>query len=133
MTAAPVAPKTFDEELLCCLGPAYPPLVECEPERIERIRTELANGFSALGAVQRAVSFFGSARASRDTSDYLLAQRVARTLGTAGFAHITGGGPGIMEAANRGARDAGALSIGLNIELPLEQEGNAFLDLSLKF
>ena len=133
MTAVPDAPRTLDEELLCCLGPAYPPLVGSDPERIDRIRTELANGFSALGAVQRAVSFFGSARAPRDAPDYLLAQRVARTLGTAGFAIITGGGPGIMEAANRGARDAGALSIGLNIELPGEQEGNAFLDLNLPF
>ena len=134
MTTAPVGnPRTADEELLCCLGPAFPALAESDPERLARIHAELAYGFDQLGDVRRAVSIFGSARTAREDPDYGRARELARSLGDAGFAVLTGGGPGIMEAANRGARDAGALSIGLNIELPFEQGTNPYVDRALEF
>ena len=122
--------ETADEELLCACGPE---LAAGDPARVERISAELAAGFAAMRDVTRAASIFGSARAPRGSADYGLARRVAAALGREGFSIITGGGPGLMEAANRGARDAGALSIGLNIELPHEQASNPYLDLSLEF
>ena len=121
---------TVDEELLCACG--HPILAGADPERVRRIAKELATGFKAMEGVTKAVAIFGSARASSEDADYTVARQVAATLGHAGFAVITGGGPGLMEAANRGARDAGAKSIGLNIELPDEQARNEFLDLSLE-
>ena len=124
---------TADEELLCCPGLAGPALRGSDPERIERMSAELAEGFTALADVQKAVSIFGSARTPRDDHEYALARETAACLGRAGFAVITGGGPGIMEAANRGARDTGALSIGCNIELPREQRLNAYVDVGLTF
>jgi len=126
-------PLTCDEELLCCLGPAFAPLSATDPARIRRIAAELSDGFRHLDGLTRAVSLFGSARLADPHPDYLLARETARRLGVAGFAVITGGGPGIMEAANRGARDAGALSVGLNIELPFEQRLNPYVDLGLMF
>ena len=80
-----------------------------------------------------AASFFGSARTPPDDPEYALARETARLVGEAGMAVITGGGPGVMEAANRGARDSGALSIGLGIELPFEQDLNGHLDIALEF
>lgn len=126
-------PRTTDEELLCCLGPAFPPLGETDPERVAGIRDELAGGFDALADVYQAVSFFGSARTPPEDPDYELARATAREIATAGFAAITGGGDGLMAAANHGARDAGALSIGLNIELPFEQGFNPYVDRALRF
>ncbi len=120
-----------DEELLSGHGLARLPLTEAH--RIERIAGELAEGFDALRHVGRAVSFFGSSRIPRRHPYYAQAREVARALGAAGFAVITGGGGGLMEAANRGARDAGARSIGLNIAMPRAQRPNAYLDLSLRF
>jgi uncharacterized protein (TIGR00730 family) len=93
----------------------------------------LRDGFDALAGVGAAASFFGSARTHPDDPDYALARETARIVGESGLAVITGGGPGIMEASNRGARDAGALSIGLNIELPFEQGGNGYCDIALDF
>ena len=90
-------------------------------------------GFAALSQVTRAVTIFGSARTRPEHPDYALVREVAATLGRAGFAIITGGGPGLMEAANRGARDAGVLSVGCNIELPREQGLNAYVDIGLEF
>ena len=90
-------------------------------------------GFDALAGVGAAAPFFGSARTSADDPEYELARETARLVGESGLAIITGGGPGIMEAANRGAKDAGALSIGLNIELPFEQGGNPYCDIALEF
>lgn len=87
------------------LRPAFAPLEATDPARIRRIATELADGFAHLRDPTRAVSLFGSARRPESHSDYLLARRTARQLGDRGFAIITGGSPGIMEAANRGARD----------------------------
>jgi uncharacterized protein (TIGR00730 family) len=90
-------------------------------------------GFDALAHVGAAASFFGSARTPADHPQYALARETAREVGEAGLAIITGGGPGAMEAANRGAREAGALSIGLNIELPFEQGANPYCDIALEF
>jgi uncharacterized protein (TIGR00730 family) len=101
--------------------------------RALRILGEFVEGFDALAGVGPAVSVFGSARVRRSDPQYRLARRVAARLVHEGFAIITGGGPGIMEAANRGARDAGGLSIGCNIELPFEQDPNPYVDLSIQF
>jgi uncharacterized protein (TIGR00730 family) len=122
---------TADEELLCACG--HPELADEDPARVARMAAELTTGFDALRGVVKAVSIFGSARASGDSSDYTAARAVAQALGRAGFAVITGGGPGVMEAANRGARDAGALSIGLTIELPHEQRANDYVDRAVHF
>jgi uncharacterized protein (TIGR00730 family) len=132
VTDEPRPPATLDEELL---GAESETVVSTQSDaaRIQRIRQEVAAGFRALARVGAAVSIFGSARTPEDDPEYELARRTARTLGEAGFAIITGGGPGIMEAANRGARDAGALSIGLNIDLPFEQGINGYVDLPLHF
>jgi uncharacterized protein (TIGR00730 family) len=128
----PRPPATLDEELL---GAEVESIVSTQSDaaRIQRVRGELAEGFRALARVGAAVSIFGSARTPRDHPEYALARETARTLGEAGFAIITGGGPGIMEAANRGARDSGALSIGLNIDLPFEIGINRYVDLPLQF
>jgi uncharacterized protein (TIGR00730 family) len=104
-----------------------------EAERIARISKELEAGFEALRELGPAVSFFGSARTPPDHPDYALARELAARLGRQGFAIITGGGPGVMEAANRGARDAGVTSVGLNIDLPFEQAPNPYQDISLEF
>jgi uncharacterized protein (TIGR00730 family) len=132
VTDEPRAPATLDEELL---GAEVESIVSTQSDagRSERVRGELAEGFRALARVGAAVSVFGSARTPRDHPEYALARETARTLGEAGFAIITGGGPGIMEAANRGARDSGALSIGLNIDLPFEIGINRYVDLPLQF
>ncbi len=125
-------PATPDEELL---GAERPAVVteRTEEERLERIRHELVAGYDALAGVGCAASVFGSARTPPDHPDYALARATGRRLGEAGFAVITGGGPGIMEAANRGAQEGGATSIGLNIELPFEQRPNAYQDIALRF
>jgi uncharacterized protein (TIGR00730 family) len=94
---------------------------------------EFVEGFDELATLTRGVSIFGSARTRVDDPDYLAAQETAALLTHAGFAVITGGGPGIMEAANRGAFEAGGLSIGCNIELPFEQDSNPYLTKGLKF
>jgi uncharacterized protein (TIGR00730 family) len=125
-------PETPDEELLAAEHSDVETQITDE-QRVERMRDELRYGFAALADVHCGVSIFGSARVPPDAPEYALARRVARRLGEAGFEIITGGGPGLMEAANRGARDAGALSVGLNIDLPFEQEGNAYQDVPLDF
>ncbi len=97
------------------------------------MRAEIEEGFAQMHVVKRGVAVFGSARTPPDDPRYELARAVGRELGRAGCSIITGGGPGAMEAANRGARDAGAFSVGLNIDLPFEQNDNPYLDLSLDF
>jgi uncharacterized protein (TIGR00730 family) len=104
-----------------------------DAQRLLRIQDELRAGFSALSHIGKAVSIFGSARTPRDHPRYAAARELARTLGEEGFAIITGGGPGIMEAANRGAREAGVPSVGLGIELPHEQGINEWVDHPLTF
>jgi hypothetical protein len=98
-----------------------------------RILGEFVEGFDALAGIGPAVSIFGSARVRRSDRHYRLARRLAGRLVKEGFAVITGGGPGIMEAANRGAQEAGGLSIGCNIELPFEQDINPYVDLGIEF
>jgi uncharacterized protein (TIGR00730 family) len=128
----PRHPTSSDEELLEAETTAIISELT-EDDRLDRIRDEIAMGFSALSHVGKAVSIFGSARTPPDHPDYEFARETARCLGEHGFAIITGGGPGIMEAANRGARDAGVPSIGLGIELPHEQGLNRYVDLGLEF
>ncbi len=118
-----------DEELLC--SPCD--LEEEDEKRVERIDAEIDMGFDALRDVEDGVSVFGSARLAEDHPWYELCRETARCLASEGFTVITGGGPGLMEAANRGAADAGGLSVGLNIELPHEQVGNRFVNRRLDF
>ena len=125
--------QTFDEELLLWLGDEPPDVRAADAERIRDIAAEFARGFDALAQVRRAVTVFGSARTPREHPDYALVREVGACLGRGGYAVITGGGPGLMEAANRGAREVGALSIGCNIELPREQELNPYVDIGLRF
>jgi uncharacterized protein (TIGR00730 family) len=102
--------------------------------RLFRIMSEFVDGFDTLAAVNRpAVSIFGSARIQEADPSYQLALEVSRRLAEAGYAIMTGGGPGIMEAGNRGAAEVDAPSIGLNISLPFEQEGNKYVNLPLEF
>jgi uncharacterized protein (TIGR00730 family) len=104
------------------------------PENLISIAEEFRAGFAAVESIDRpAVSIFGSARTGEDTPDYQAARTVGRHFGERGWAVITGGGPGIMEAANRGAKEAGGLSIGFSIELPHEQGPNPYLDISYTF
>lgn len=126
--------KTEDEQLLA--APAAPVSgTTSEAWRVFRIMGEFVEGFESLADLPPAVTIFGSARDRADDPNgwYDKAVEVARHLGKAGFAIITGGGPGIMEAANRGAREAEAYSVGLNIELPFEQYVNPYVDLSIDF
>jgi uncharacterized protein (TIGR00730 family) len=128
----PRHPTSPDEELL--EAQTWAIVSELDDEsRIDRIADELAMGFRALAHVGKAVSIFGSARTSRDDRQYHQARALARRLGNEGFAIITGGGPGIMEAANRGAREAGVPSVGLGIDLPHEQGVNPYVDVELDF
>jgi len=101
--------------------------------RIFRVMAEFVEGFDELASIGPAVSFFGSSRAKPQDPYYKLAERTASEMAKAGFAVITGGGGGIMEAANKGAAEAGGKSIGLNIELPMEQMPNDYQNLSLHF
>jgi uncharacterized protein (TIGR00730 family) len=110
-----------------------PDFVDSDPWRALRILSEFVEGFDALAAVGPAITIFGSARVSAGSPDYELARGIARRLAEVGFAIITGGGPGIMEAANRGCREGGGLSIGCNIELPHEQGLNEYVDLGIEF
>ena len=125
---------TADEQLL-----QVPPLserrsfVDTDPWRVLRILGEFVSGFEELADVRRAVTFFGSARTDPSNPEYQLTVDTARLLGRNGFAVITGSGGGIMEAANKGAREAGAPSIGLNIELPFEQVTNPYVDRTVDF
>jgi hypothetical protein len=123
----------FDEELLTWLGDEPPRVRAADAGRVREIAAEFAMGFDALSGVRRAVTMFGSARTPPSHPYYAMAREVAATLGRAGYTIITGGGPGLMEAANRGARDAGTLSVGCNIQLPREQHLNPYVDLGLEF
>jgi len=113
----------------------------CNPEtelnreswRVFKIMAEFVEGFEQLSHVKPAVSIFGSARIKENSEDYKKAREVSRLLSDAGFSIISGGGPGIMEAANRGGYEGKSASIGLNIELPKEQTPNSYQNLSLSF
>ncbi len=129
----PADPPTFDQALLSWLGDEAPEVRAADAERIREIAAEFAIGFDRLSTIGPAVTVFGSARTPPGHPDYRLVREVAAELGRSGFAVITGGGAGLMEAANRGARDAGAISVGCNIELPREQRLNPYLDIGLRF
>jgi uncharacterized protein (TIGR00730 family) len=125
---APPPARTPDEELL-----DNPALTATDPMRIRRMRRELEVGFAALADVDRGVTVFGSARTHPDDPEYRHAVDVAARLGRAGYAIITGGGSGIMAAANQGAREVGALSVGLAIDLPFKEPENPWIDRPLRF
>ena len=127
---------TEDERLLespASQAPRAADFTSSDPWRVFRIMGEFVEGFDALAKVGPAVTIFGSARVPPDHPQYEQARYTAELLGRAGFSIITGGGPGIMEAANRGAREAGARSIGCNIELPFEQHVNPYVDVAINF
>jgi len=132
---------TEDERLLNRPGPSTPKprapelgaFTHTDSWRVLRIQGEFVHGFNALAEIGAAVAVFGSARVQPEHPAYAAALELGRKLAEAGFAVITGGGPGIMEAANRGAREAGAVSVGLGIELPHEQSLNDYVDLALTF
>jgi len=123
--------RTEDQELLRTRRDVA--FRETDTWRTLRIMGEFVEGFDALADVGPAVSIFGSARVGRRNRYYGAARRLAAALAREGFAIMTGGGPGIMEAANRGAQDGGGLSIGCNIELPFEQGLNEYVDLGMEF
>jgi uncharacterized protein (TIGR00730 family) len=104
-----------------------------DPWRVLRILSEFVEGFDALAQIPPAISVFGSARIREDDPMYKAAREVGAAIASAGLAVITGGGPGIMEAANRGAHEAGGVSIGCNIELPFEQVTNPYADIAIDF
>jgi uncharacterized protein (TIGR00730 family) len=123
--------STTDQRLLDTHGPSD--WVHSDPWRVLRIQAEFVEGFGALAELGPAVSVFGSARVHADEPEYALGMAVGRLLVEAGYAVITGGGPGAMEAANRGACEAGGVSVGLGIELPFEQGMNEWVDVGVDF
>src|SRR5690348_3726292 len=122
---------TTDQRLLDRRGPSD--WVHTDPWRVLRIQAEFVEGFGLLAELGPAVSIFGSARTARGSREYEIAERIAASLTGAGYAIITGGGPGIMEAANKGASEAGGVSVGLGIELPLESGLNSYVNVGLEF
>jgi hypothetical protein len=123
--------RTEDERLL---APRHrPAFLDSDPWRSLRILSEFVEGFDAMAGIGKAVTIFGSARVHDGDPYYAKARELAGLLAKEGFAVITGGGPGIMEAANRGCHEAGGLSIGCNIELPHEQSVNPYVDLGVEF
>lgn len=125
-------PMTEDEKLLQT-PPAGESFTKTDPWRVMRITSEFVEGFDTLASVDKGVTIFGSARTSPNDPHYAAAEQVSRILAEAGFAIITGAGPGIMEAANKGARAGGGRSIGCNIELPFEQGANPYVDTLIQF
>ena len=123
--------RTEDERFL--VRRPSPDFLETDTWRALRILSEFVEGFDAMARVGPAITVFGSARTLPDDPLYELARTIARRLAEAGYAIITGGGPGTMEAANRGCREGGGLSVGCNIELPHEQGMNAYVDLGVEF
>jgi uncharacterized protein (TIGR00730 family) len=122
---------TTDQRLLDRRGPSD--WVHTDPWRVMRIQAEFVEGFGLLAELGPAVSIFGSARTARGTFEYETAEQIASGLVRAGYAVITGGGPGIMEAANKGAVEGGGVSVGLGIELPREMGLNDYVDVGLEF
>lgn len=131
LRGAQVPETTTDQRLLDSREPTD--WVHTDPWRVLRIQSEFVEGFGALAELGPAISVFGSARTPRDHADYQVGRLVGRRLAESGFAVITGGGPGAMEAANRGCCEAGGLSVGLGIELPFEQGMNDWVDLGVNF
>ncbi len=127
-----VPSSTHDQRLLARQGPAD--WVHMDPWRVLRIQSEFVEGFGQLAELPRAVTVFGSARTPGDSPEYTTGRALGAALARAGYAVITGGGPGVMEAANRGATEVdGGVSVGLGIELPFEQRMNDYVDLGIEF
>jgi hypothetical protein len=126
-----IRPGTADQRLLDSRGPFE--FVHTDPWRVLRIQSEFVEGFGLLADLPAAVSVFGSARTHPDHPEYAAGVELGAALARAGFAVITGGGPGAMEAVNRGASEAGGISVGLGIELPFEQRLNDWVDLGITF
>lgn len=124
---------TQDEKLLKKPRPEQELFTEADPWRVLRIQGEFVEGFDTLAGLGPAVSIFGSARVSKEDTMYRAAVETAKLLAEAGLVVITGGGPGIMEAGNKGARLAGGASVGLNIELPFEQGTNPYVETAINF
>ena len=124
---------TEDQKLLRPGGAGAADFTRTDPWRVLRITSELIEGFDTLAGITKGVTIFGSARVGPDDPQYGAAQETARLLAEAGFSIITGAGPGIMEAANKGARMGGGPSIGCNIELPFEQGANPYVDTLINF
>lgn len=124
-------PGTTDQRLLDTQGATH--WVHEDPFRVMRIQSEFVEGFGTLAELGRAVSVFGSARTPEGSPEYEAGVKIGRALAEAGFGVITGGGPGAMEAANRGAVEAGGVSVGLGIELPYEQGLNPYVDIGVNF
>jgi len=124
---------TEDEKLLQFPGTDLASFTLSDPWRVMRIQAEFVEGFDALANITKGVTIFGSARTSPDDPQYVAARETARLLGEQGFSIITGAGPGIMEAANRGARDSEGHSVGCNIQLPFEQGANPYVDTLVNF
>src|SRR3954454_1032876 len=123
--------STTDQRLLDSRGPTD--WVHADPWRVLRIQSEFVEGFGALAELGPAISVFGSARTKADDPSYVMAEELGGKLVRAGFAVVTGGGPGVMEAANKGAGDAHGVSVGLGIELPFESGLNKYVDVGLNF
>jgi uncharacterized protein (TIGR00730 family) len=123
--------STTDQRLLDTRGPGD--WVHTDPWRVLRIQSEFVEGFGMLAELGPSIAVFGSARTKPDDPMYKLAERMGRALVECGYAVITGGGPGIMEAANKGADEAGGVSVGLGIELPFEQGLNQHVDIGINF
>jgi uncharacterized protein (TIGR00730 family) len=123
--------STTDQRLLDARGPSD--WVHTDPWRVLRIQAEFVEGFGALAELPRAVTVFGSARTPTDHPEYAMGVELGAALARENFAVITGGGPGTMEAVNRGCQEAGGLSVGLGIELPFEQGLNDWVDLGINF
>lgn len=126
-----IPPETTDTRLLKPHQNAD--FVHEDPWRVMRIQAEFVEGFGALADLGPAISVFGSARTKPEDPHYRLAEEIAERLVAAGYAVVTGGGPGIMEAANKGASQSGGTSVGLGIELPMEQGLNDYVDLGINF
>ena len=131
MRGSQVPDSTTDQRLLDSRGPSD--WVHTDTWRVLRIQSEFVEGFGMLAELGPAVSVFGSARTGREHPEYAFAEQLGAGLATAGYAVITGGGPGVMEAANKGCCDAGGVSVGLGIELPFEQHMNDWVDLGIVF
>ncbi|MDX6243896.1 MAG: hypothetical protein QOE76_1619 [Frankiales bacterium] len=123
--------STTDQRLLDHRGTSD--WVHTDPWRVLRIQSEFVEGFGTLAELPKAVCVFGSARTKPDDPSYAIAERLGETLARAGYAVITGGGPGIMEAVNKGTVTAGGMSVGLGIELPFEQHLNEWVDIGIQF
>lgn len=131
MRGEQIPAHTSDASLLASKGSAA--FIQTDPWRVFRIQAEVVEGFGALSELGAAISIFGSARTKPEHPDYQLAMEIAEELVKLDYAVITGGGPGIMEAGNRGAAKAGGTSVGLGIELPFEQGMNEYVNLGVNF